>query len=97
MAKQLGDKIRELRIKQNLLLREVASKLEIDTAILSKMERGERPIKKEQISVLADILKANKDELQTLWLSDQVMEVIKDEPFADKALKSVYKNIKNSR
>jgi transcriptional regulator with XRE-family HTH domain len=44
MATQLGDKIRELRTKQNLLLRQVASKLEVDTSIISKMERGQRPI-----------------------------------------------------
>jgi len=94
MATQLGDKIRELRIKQNLLLRQVASKLEVDTSIISKMERGERPIKKEQIAILAEILDANKEELYTLWLADQVMNVIKDEPLADKALQSVSKEIK---
>jgi transcriptional regulator with XRE-family HTH domain len=76
MATQLGDKIRELRVKQNLLLRQVASILEVDTSIISKMERGERPIKKEQIAILADILKADKEELQTLWLADQLYIVI---------------------
>lgn len=94
MATQLGDRIRTLRTKQNLLLRQVASKLDIDTSIISKMERGERPIKKEQIALLADILKADKEELHTLWLADQVMDVIKDEPLADEALKSVTKKIK---
>ncbi len=44
MATQLGDKIRELRTKQNLMLWQVASKLEVDTSIISKMERGQRPI-----------------------------------------------------
>lgn len=97
MATQLGDKIRELRTKQNLLLRQVASKLDVDTSIISKMERGERPIKKEQIAVLADILKADKEELYTLWLADQVMDVIKDEPLADEALKSVSKKIKKGK
>lgn len=67
MTAQLGDKIRALRTKQNLLLRQVASKLEVDTSIISKMERGKRPIKKEQIAILADILKADKEELQTLF------------------------------
>jgi transcriptional regulator with XRE-family HTH domain len=87
MAKQLGDKIRELRTMQNLLLRQVASKLEVDTSIISKMERGERPIKKEQLSILADILKADQDELETLWLADQVYEIVKDEETAEGALK----------
>jgi len=94
MATQLGDRIRELRTKQNLLLRQVASKLEVDTSIISKMERGERPIKQEQISTLADILKADKQELQTLWLADQLYNVIEGQPMADEALKSVSKKIK---
>jgi transcriptional regulator with XRE-family HTH domain len=97
MISQLGDKIRELRTKQNLLLREIASKLKVDTSIISKMERGERPIRKEQISILANILKFNKEELYTLWLADQVMDVIKDEPLADKALKKVSKKIKKEK
>jgi len=97
MATQLGDKIRELRIKQNLLLRQVASKLEVDTSIISKMERGERPIKKEQIAILADILKADKEELQTLWLADQLYNVIEGQPMADEALKSVSKKIKKGK
>jgi len=97
MATQLGDKIRELRTKQNLLLRQVASKLEVDTSIISKMERGERPIKQEQIAILADILKADKEELQTLWLADQLYNVIEGQPLADEALKSVSKKIKKGK
>lgn len=97
MATQLGDKIRELRTKQKLLLRQVASKLEVDTSIISKMERGERPIKKEQLAILADILKTDKEELQTLWLADQVYNVIEGHPMADEALKSVTKKIKKGK
>lgn len=97
MATQLGDKLRTLRTKQNLLLRQVAAKLDIDTSIISKMERGERPIKKEQIEPLAEFLKADKVELYTLWLADQVMDLIKNEPLADKALKSVTQKIKKSK
>lgn len=97
MATQLGDKIRELRTKQNLLLRQVASKLDVDTSIISKMERGDRPIKKEQIAILADILKADKEELQTLWLADQLYNVIEGQPMADEALKSVSKKIKKGK
>jgi len=97
MATQLGDKIRELRTKQNLLLRQLASKLDVDTSIISKMERGDRPIKQEQIAILADILKADKEELQTLWLSDQLYNVIEGQPMADEALKSVSKKIKKGK
>ena len=97
MASQFGDRIRELRLKQKLLLRQVASMLEIDTSIISKIERGDRQIKKEQIAVLAEMLKTDKEELYTLWLADQLYNVIEGEPMADEALKSVSKKLKKSK
>jgi len=42
MGSQFGNRIRILREEQNLLLRQVAPMLEMDTAQLSKIERGER-------------------------------------------------------
>ncbi len=96
MATQFGDRIRELRTKQKLLLRQVASKLDVDTSIISKMERGERPIKKEQIIILAEILKVDKDEFLTLWLADQLYDIVKDEKLANEAMKLAVQKI-NSR
>ena len=97
MASQFGQRIRELRTQNNLLLRQVASTINIDTALLSKIERGERPLKKEQIISLAKLFKVPTNELQTLWLADQLYNVIEGEPMADEALKSVSKKIKKSR
>jgi len=97
MATQFGERIRELRTKQGLLLRQLASKLDVDTSIISKVERGDRQLKKEQIPLLAEILKADKVELETLWLADQLMQLVKDEPTADEALKSVSKKIKKAK
>lgn len=94
MQSQFGAKIRALREKQNLFLRQVASVLEMDTAQLSKIEKGTRQLKREQIPVIAEILKSDKEELLTLWLADQVMDVLKDEPLADEALKAVTKKRK---
>ena len=95
MATQFGDRIRELRTKQKLLLRQVASKLDVDTSIISKMEIGELPIKKEQIIILAEILKVDKDELLTLWLADQIIDITKDENVALKAMQLAEENIKH--
>lgn len=95
MKNQFGEKVRALREKQNLFLRQVASMLEMDTAQLSKIEKGFRQLKREQIPVIAEVLNANQNELLTLWLADQLMDVIKDEPLADEVLKSVSKNLKN--
>jgi transcriptional regulator with XRE-family HTH domain len=96
MANQFGIKIRTLRLQQNKLLRHVASEMDVDTSIMSKIERGDRILKKEQIPIIASILKADTEELQTLWLADQIYDVIKDEKQATEALKSVAKKIKGN-
>jgi transcriptional regulator with XRE-family HTH domain len=97
MATQFGERIRQLRTKQGLLLRQLASKLDVDTSIISKVERGDRQLKKEQIPLLAEILKTDKVALETLWLADQLMQLVKDEPTADEALKTVSKKIKKKK
>ena len=97
MENQFGERIRILREQQYLYLRQVASLLEMDTAQLSKIEKGLRQLKKEQIPLLAEILKTDKVELETLWLADQLMQLVKDEPTADEALKTVFQKIKNAK
>lgn len=97
MESKFGDRIRTLRESQNLYLRQVAPLLEMDTAQLSKIEKGLRQLKKEQIPILAKVLKADQKELETHWLADQLMQLVKDEPTADEALKTVTKNIKNRK
>ncbi len=86
MKSQFGERVRTLREKQNLYLRQVAPLLEMDTAQLSKIEKGLRQIKREQIAILAEILKASSDELMTLWLADHLYAVVKDEKLATEAM-----------
>ena len=93
MHSQFGERIRELREKQKLYLRHVAPLLEMDTAQLSKIEKGVRQIKKEQIPILADVLKTEKDELLILWLADQLYDVVKDEKLANEAMQVAEKKI----
>ena len=93
MNSQFGERIRALREKQNLYLRQVAPLLEMDTAQLSKIEKGIRQIKKEQIPILADILKTETDELLILWLADQLYDVVKDEKLANEAMQVAEKKI----
>jgi HTH-type transcriptional regulator, competence development regulator len=96
VANQFGSKIKELREANGLLQRQVASQLEIDTPMLSKIERGERKAKKEQVLQFAKLYKADKDELLTLWLADQLYDVIEGEALADEALKNITSKINKS-
>jgi len=97
MNSQFGERIRTLREKQNLYLRQVAPLLEMDTAQLSKIEKGMRQLKREQIPIIAEILKSNSDELMTLWLADQIYEVVKDEKMANEAMQVAEKKIKKHK
>ncbi len=97
MVKQFANRIKELREQHHLLQRQVAALLDIDTPLLSKIERGERVAKKEMVIKLSVVLKANKDELLTLWLVDKLSDVIEGEPMAGEALKSVSKKIKKNK
>jgi len=94
---QFGERVRELREKQNLYLRRVAPLLEMDTAQLSKIEKGLRQLKREQLPLLADILKTDKEELLILWLADQLYDVVKDEDVALKAMEAVEEVIINKK
>lgn len=87
MANTFGNYIRKLREAQNLLQRQVAAALEIDTPMLSKIERGDRRAKRDQLARFAKTLGAKEKELLTLWLADKIYDVIKDEGDALEAMR----------
>lgn len=86
--------IKQLREQNQLLQRQVASVLEIDTAMLSKIERGERRAKREHIPLLANLLHSNEKELYTIWLADQIYDIIKEESNPSEILQVVEKELK---
>ncbi len=89
----LGKRIKELREEKGLLQRQLAAELEIDSPMYSKIERGERRAKREQVVKLAEIFKVEKDELLTLWLAGQIYELIKNEKLGHKALSFISNNM----
>jgi len=84
---KFGEIIRQRREEKELLLRHVAAQLDIDTAMLSKVERGERNAKREHVVMLSKILDININELLTLWLADRVYDVLHEEENALEAMK----------
>lgn len=95
---KFGNRIKQLREENQMLQKHIASQLDIDTPMLSKIERGERKAKKHQVILLAEILKVPQIDLLTLWIADQVYDVVKDEEAALKAIHIVEKDLnKNNR
>ena len=90
-----GNYIRKLREEKQLLLREVASQMNIDTALLSKIERGTRIARKEQVEDLAKALNKSKNELLNFWMADKIVNILKDESNSTEILKKVEEEIKN--
>ena len=83
----IGEKLRHIREEKELPLRKVAALLDIDVAILSKMERGERRITKQVVLKLANIYDYNADDLLVSFLSDKILYEIQDEDLGIEALK----------
>lgn len=74
-----GNKLRKLREKNGLVLRKVATILDIDTATLSKIELGDRQAKREYLPILSELYKVEIKELEKLWLTDKVYKIIESE------------------
>jgi HTH-type transcriptional regulator, competence development regulator len=92
-----GQRLRELREKAGLTLRKAAMQADIDVAILSKMERGERKLTKELILKLAKMYNENPEKLIVVFLSEKVVYELKDEELGLQALKVAEKEIKYLR
>ena len=75
----LGQKIKELRLENGVLQRQLASLLEIDTPMFSKIERGDRRAKRTQVIQIANYFNVDERELLTLWLADKVLDAVEDE------------------
>lgn len=90
-----SERIKELRIQNQLPQRQLAAALDIDTATYCKIEKGERKAKKEQVSILSKLLNVNAEQLLTLWLADQVSAIVSSEQrIAPKALSLVVETLK---
>jgi len=90
----LGQKLRELREQAGLSLRKAAMQVDVDVAILSKMERGERKLSKELVLKLAELYKADPNKLIIDFLSEKVLYELEDEDFGLEALKVAEKQLK---
>ena len=75
----LGQKIKELRMENGVLQRQLASLLEIDTPMFAKIERGDRRAKRTQVIQIANYFNIDEKELLTLWVADKVLNAVEDE------------------
>ncbi len=89
----IGKLLRKLRENEGYPLRKVAAYLDIDQAILSKIERGQRKLTKEQVMKLADFFNYDEKVMLVTFLSDRIMYEIGNEDYAKEALKAAEEKI----
>lgn len=84
---KFGDIVRSKREAKGMLLRQLAALIDIDTAILSKIERGERKARREQVVRIAEALEFDEKELMIEYLSENIAYEILQEDSANDILK----------
>jgi transcriptional regulator with XRE-family HTH domain len=88
-----GEYLRSRREKLGLPLRKVAAEPDIDTSILSKIERSERVATKEMLPTLAKTLEIQEKEMQIEFIQSTVLSELGDLEFLADGLKNVLKKI----
>ena len=82
----LGERLKSLREMKGYVQRQVAAKLEVDTAYVSKIESNEKLVSRNHLKALSTLFGVSEEELLTLWLADKLYELAKDEKVAINAL-----------
>lgn len=72
MKTTFGEYIRLLRNEKELTLTQLAAKLDLDSANLSKIENGKRDFDEKRLPKLAKIFKLNLIELRNEYVTDQI-------------------------
>ncbi|WP_426672038.1 helix-turn-helix domain-containing protein [Mucilaginibacter sp. McL0603] len=91
--KLFGEIIKDLRLKGELPLRKVAAFLDLDTSVLSKIERGERLPGKETVIKAAEFFSLDKKELLANFYGEQVAKIIFREENCGEILEAAKNNV----
>lgn len=87
------DRIKAAREAKNIPQKQIARALSIDVPMYSRIERGERPAKREQVIAIARYLGIDEKELLNLWLAEKVLSIVTDVEDASAVLGIVSDNI----
>lgn len=79
--------LKHARIEKNLKLKEVAILTEIDQALISKFENGNRKPTREQLNKLAQVLDIDITQLTIAWLKEKILYEIQDDYVGLEALR----------
>ncbi|WP_165021121.1 helix-turn-helix domain-containing protein [Dysgonomonas sp. ZJ279] len=89
-----GEYLRNRREQIGLPLRKVAAELDIDTSILSKIERSERTATKEMLPILARTLEIQEKEIEIEYIKGFILSEIGDLKYLKNGLEEILNNNK---
>ncbi|HEU0136692.1 MAG TPA: helix-turn-helix transcriptional regulator [Flavobacterium sp.] len=85
--------LKEARIKKGLKTTEVANLLDIDAALISKFESGQRVPTRPQLLNLSKLLDIDFDNILILYLKEKILKELANEPLAEKVLQAALSQI----
>ena len=91
--KTFGEYIRKSREDKGLPLRKVAAALDIDTSILSKIERNERRATTEMIPILAETLDKAEKEIEIQFIQSAIITDLGGLNYLKDGLKEILKTL----
>ena len=91
----LGNKLKELRETNGFVQREVAALLKVDTAFISKTEKGEKFLHEIHLKPLAKFYNISESEIKSIWLADKILKLLNNVKESSEALRIVENQIKN--
>ncbi len=87
--KSFGEYLRKSREEKELPLRKVAAALDIDTSILSKIERNERRATTDMLPLLAETLEKSEKEIQIEYIKSLVLTELGELKYLKDGLKEI--------
>lgn len=84
---EFGKYLKDLREERHLLQRELAAILKMDTALLSKIERGTRKARRDQVIAFAEAFDIDKNEVMKQWMADQIAQMLEEQTNPNEILK----------
>jgi transcriptional regulator with XRE-family HTH domain len=92
-----GEYLRNRREQLGLPLRKVAAELDIDTSILSKIERNERVATKEMLPTLAKTLEVQEKEIEIEFIKAFILSDLGELKFLKSGLEETLNSIKSRK
>jgi HTH-type transcriptional regulator, competence development regulator len=93
MKETFGEYIRTLRNSSSFTLTQLAAKLDMDSANLSKVENGKREFDIKRLVKLAEIFSLDIDQLTEEYLSDRFAKTIYETNASSKVLQLAEKKV----